>query len=473
MAPLSFSLLLSFTAFIIGIIFSKTGAIAFHHIIIFFLLSFIPALVFYRTKIFSIFIFFALISLGFMRMDVEKSKQNLLYDFISQKGVTVNGYIVSVPVKTEEKLSYFLKVVEIDKEKINQKLNINVVSNYNITFEPGDYVSLRGAFKGGRGGIVFKAENLSMLGSTFSLKRYIFRLKERTSNAISFLYPSEYASFIKATILGESFGLSKIRFILQDIGLAHILAISGLHVGLVLLFFNFLFKLLRMNRRLRSIILAFVILLYLLLTGARYPVLRASLMALMYIYFWFFYTKPNPFNVLLFAALLIILIQPEAIFSVSFLLSFAAMAGIFLMLSLKCDFGFSSFKARFIDYVKVSSGAWFFVTPLVWYYWGKIALFSLLLNLALLPLFSFALASAFASILSSFIFMPLAKFFAVVAYPFLYILFLISESVYKIPYSSLKLPSISIAGLAFLYAALILIIFIIHGIIKSKEIKKS
>ncbi|ACF12562.1 ComEC/Rec2-related protein [Chloroherpeton thalassium ATCC 35110] len=142
-------------------------------------------------------------------------------------------------------------------------------------------------------------------------------------------------SFIKAILLGDKSGLSdEIKLAFQRTGTFHVLAISGLHVGLFVLVlgaFSQRFKQSRSGKWVVFLISTFVLLLYAAVTGAAPPVKRAVLMAIVFLGTTLYEKKTYALNTLAFADFLILLISPKDLFSLSFLLSNAAVISIILL----------------------------------------------------------------------------------------------------------------------------------------------
>lgn len=121
-------------------------------------------------------------------------------------------------------------------------------------------------------------------------------------------------------------------------GLSHVLAISGLHVGIVSLCFSVLFALLlrwipwlRQNHRLRSaaLLLALLpVLVYCVFSGFSPSTKRAFIVLVIFVVGLASLRLQDSFNSTITAALLILLLFPDALYSVSFQLSFGAIFGI-------------------------------------------------------------------------------------------------------------------------------------------------
>jgi competence protein ComEC len=110
-------------------------------------------------------------------------------------------------------------------------------------------------------------------------------------------------------------------------GTAHILAVSGLHVGILLLVALAVMRLIGLSPRTTAISLGMFVVLYAVLTGLQPPVVRAMILALIFCAALYVRRSPRPFNSLGFAALLLIIWNPANLFMVGAQLSFLAVAG--------------------------------------------------------------------------------------------------------------------------------------------------
>jgi competence protein ComEC len=117
----------------------------------------------------------------------------------------------------------------------------------------------------------------------------------------------------------------------QRAGVAHIMAVSGLHVGILSLALLWLLERLRMRRKLQIPIVAAFLLLYCGITGFAVASLRAGVMVMLWVVAGAYGRKTNPVTILSTAMLIVLVINPLQLFSAGFALSFSAMAGIFLL----------------------------------------------------------------------------------------------------------------------------------------------
>jgi competence protein ComEC len=152
------------------------------------------------------------------------------------------------------------------------------------------------------------------------------------------LNTQEYALY-RALILGERQGISnELREAFNRTGLGHVLAVSGLHIGLVAWVAFFLLKgvlsrsygltLKTDIRRLAAFLTCFPVLGYVSLAGFQVSSQRAMIMALTFLCSLILGREKEIWSTLALAALLILAIDPHAVFSISFQLSFSAVIGI-------------------------------------------------------------------------------------------------------------------------------------------------
>lgn len=147
--------------------------------------------------------------------------------------------------------------------------------------------------------------------------------------------PSRARGLLKALVLGQRGEIRKEdQELLQKTGTSHLLAISGLHIGILAGALLLLLRLVTGKRGPRSLphLLALPLLwAYVILVQAPVSALRAALMAASFSLLLSFGRPRGLFNLLCLAALLILLFWPESLWSPSFQLSFMATAGIILM----------------------------------------------------------------------------------------------------------------------------------------------
>jgi len=161
------------------------------------------------------------------------------------------------------------------------------------------------------------------------IKAWSARLQQRLFR----LLPNRSASLVSALVLGQKAQLdAAIRDDYASVGAMHVLAVSGMHVGIVALGLEWLLAWGRRPRpfwkALRAVLVVGGIWLFALLAGAGPPVLRAATMFSLFSIGRLLYLPKNVWNILAATALLMLCLDTRALFSVGFQLSYTAVAAI-------------------------------------------------------------------------------------------------------------------------------------------------
>ena len=254
-----------------------------------------------------------------------------------------------------------------------------------------------------------KSDSILVVGHHSGPQRLAFHLRSRLSAVVQGQMPDPVmAGLAQAMLLGDRSGLEQAtREDFRKAGLSHVLAISGLHIGILYLFFNSLFFWLKRVRRGRIIQVLIVLLLlwtFAFLTGNSPSVVRAVTMLSIHDLGRLFSRQASGLSLLSITALLFLVIDPGIINQVGFQLSFVAVAGIMTLsplLSGALRTRFSKLNRKNADFISVSLGAQMATAPLIIYHFGTFPTYFLLSNLILLPLVSYSVNLGVISLLCS------------------------------------------------------------------------
>ena len=177
-----------------------------------------------------------------------------------------------------------------------------------------------------------KPEDLKIVASSGGFPvGLIYNIRRSLSTAIEKDFTGDEAGMLKALLLGERADVSQpVNDKFLKSGTIHILSVSGLHIAMVIGIFWWLLGLLAVSGRLRSIVLILITILYATLTGFSTPVVRSGLMTIIFLAAELFRRKSNSINSLAFAALLILIVNPNELFSIGFQLSFISVLAIII-----------------------------------------------------------------------------------------------------------------------------------------------
>jgi competence protein ComEC len=173
-----------------------------------------------------------------------------------------------------------------------------------------------------------------------SERNFLERARDRLNAYLTSNFSGDVSAFLMSIITGERGSMSgEMRNAFNVTGLAHILSISGAHFGLLLFilfkFFRLLIKLLPHNVLARMSLYASpsqvaaalsfpVITAYLGISTMEFPAVRSYIMITLFLFGLLIHRKGFWMNTLLFAAALIVMIQPDALIQLSCQLSFLA-----------------------------------------------------------------------------------------------------------------------------------------------------
>jgi len=218
--------------------------------------------------------------------------------------------------------------------------------------------------------------------------------------------PDGVRGVMKALLIGDRTALSQeMRDTFGRTGTAHLLAISGLHIGIVatLAFWGFRFILGRSERVLlaawatkgAAILSLFPVLSYGVLAGMSPATQRAVIMVAVFLTALLFERERDAMNTLAVAALVILLTSPTALFAISFQLSFTAVFAILYMLGnlsfvIQLKGRPPNLFTRLALFLCVSAAAILGTLPLALYYFNQISLVGMLANCFMVPLIGFA-----------------------------------------------------------------------------------
>ena len=226
-------------------------------------------------------------------------------------------------------------------------------------------------------------------------------VKYRVESVVKSVLTKQQAAIMLGMLLGSIESIDAEQYEdFQKVGIVHVFSVSGLHVGFLILLSGWVCSLLGASKRIK--LLSGLILLFLYGSLIYWPVAvtRASIMAALGLVAYY-YGRPNDIlNSLGLAGIIILFIDPYALFQISFQLSFMATWGlIYLFPIIRLVFPWQN---RWLDLALLPLAAELAVIPLVIYHFNLLSVISLLSNIIITWLVGGAVILGFLALLTCF-----------------------------------------------------------------------
>lgn len=240
--------------------------------------------------------------------------------------------------------------------------------------------------------------DLSKVGHSESLMNKITRVRNRMEDVIVHSsLDADTQEFLMALLLGNATHIdSETRYAYSCAGVAHILALSGLHMGIfTLIIWMLLYPLdyLRL-KKVRFAITLILLIAFAVFTGLSASVVRATVMTAFVFASFLLFRKSSPLNALAAAVIIILLLNPSAWMNAGFQLSFITVAALIIFAPRPTTRDRKRNPA--LSYVRstliISAIAMLSTVVLTAHYFHSISLASIITNLLILPLLPLLMA---------------------------------------------------------------------------------
>lgn len=300
--------------------------------------------------------------------------------------------------------------ISISLRKANEALEVNDVISFRALFDKTNSQNLFNKFDTKKyqklqkiGGYGFAIGDVKIVkkAKIDNVGEYFLNLRNKISKNISKVISGDEGEILKALLIGKKDGISHdLKEKIKNSGLSHLLAISGLHLSIVASIFFVLFRkilafssYLALNFDLKKISAILAILasfIYLKISGSPITAQRAFLMIALAFMAIFFDEKANFKRILIIIALLLIVVNPYVIFSVSFQLSFVAIISIAILTKFYQQKIQQSFLAKFLNYflaiIIISLFVQITTAPILISNFGSLPILGFISNLIAIPL---------------------------------------------------------------------------------------
>jgi competence protein ComEC len=457
--------------------------------------------------------------------ELTRPANHILNHIQEGKTISVEGKIYSSPRVLVDRTYYLMELESLNTQSISGTVRVSVYKPHTV-FKAGDRVRFNKVrlkiprnFKNpgrfdyhlylkSRGidvtGNISRPETMKRTGR-FDLPFWYAvpqQLRNHLVKSLEKLFPGEEGALLKAMVLGMKDSLpTKVREDYIASGLAHLMAVSGLHIGFVaatsyfilwpLVFYGF-FRLkpdsarAGHTRKVTAVLCLIPVLFYMVVVGAKVSSLRAGIMVSALLIAILFDRQSSLFNAFLTAGFIILLWKPESILDVGFQLSFMAVGGILLVFTLLSQinddpvarmgeptwsqklmrgyppntFFWEKLKLRLEKILIGGTVASVTVTivtlPALIYQFNRISLVGIFLNIIMVPLASLLIPTALLIVIIGTISSTLAAILSIPAFTITQFFLWVPEVFARSSFSSLHVPTPPSLWLVFYFSAFLI-----------------
>lgn len=461
--PAKYILFAIASAFFLGCFLYSIKFISIYIILPLFVLVCLLAFLNRRLKNFVIIPILVIVMLfGALEYHQTAGKQSTLLQFIG-RAVVIEGVVAEDPIPTEYGAKLLLKnVYYIQNNKMykcNEKVLLYIGKDDRIQF--GDQVRIFAEvepvaklrnFGDFNFESYYKSKNIHVKAFSIQINKLaanngglvasiLHNCNQKVKSTIFSALPQNEAALLYGILTGSKSEIDQdVMQVFSETGLAHILSVSGLHVGFLVLLLTFLLKPFKLNNRLHSIIVFIIVLLYIIMIGAPVPAVRALLMLAVMLVGKILSKKYDLNTSASSAAILLLVYNPLFIHDPSFIISFACIYSIsFFHEPINKILYFLPSWLR--SSLALSAAVWIGIAPVLIHYFNYISIINVFLNVLAVPIAFLITLAGFIAVIIGFVFMPISIFIFAATYYLLKLLYFISEKSLLLPFAGFSIPT--------------------------------
>lgn len=302
----------------------------------------------------------------------------------------------------------------------------------------------------------------------FSLRECIYKIRIKLYNRLHRIYPEDTAELLAAILLGIKSGLEEeTKDLYQKSGILHLISISGLHISCIGLGLYHILRKLGAGFGISGAMTALFLGFYYVLSGESVSALRAVIMAAVMMGAWYLGRSYDLLTALFLAAFLILIGSPYQLYQSGFQLSFGAVLGIGVV-SPEFVRAFGT-QNRMRQAICMNLGIQFTTLPIILYYYYEIPLYSLLLNLVLVPGMSLVLCCGLLGLFSSFFGLFAGRFLGAGAMVLLTCYEKAASFTIRLPFANLCWGQPALWEIMVYYLVLGVVVLVLHKMNESKD----
>ena len=264
---------------------------------------------------------------------------------------------------------------------------------------PGDFDFRSHFSRQGNYGRIFidkKHKTITLHGTLPLLKRFIHSSQNFVRSSLNKSTDPKTAGLLTALLLGDKSSIDEnMKDDFANTGVIHVLAVSGLHVGYILIILSLFTSIIRIPWGWNRLFIIIGLIVFCALTGGKPSVIRASIMAGLYVLTPLLDRPANIWNIIGFSACFLLAFDPLYILDLGFILSYSAVISIIYFYKLFEELLPESINPKYIENVLLKNALSLFLVslsaqigtlPITAAYFHKIPIISLVANVIIVPI---------------------------------------------------------------------------------------
>ncbi len=423
----------------------------------------------------SVILIFFTLGFHWNQYNLIKQDESIFVQYTdTKKEIILTGIVVKEPEIKEKTIHLVLKPNTLNNQSLfKSKENVLVIADKYLEINYLDEVSLIGKIDVPKNfnnfdyvgylakdriySIIFHPtiKNISNENKKLSFSKKILLFREKSNRLINQNFPKPQSAILSAMILGDKSNISnewQNKF--SASGLNHVIAISGMHIMILIFFLNLFFNNIK-NKKSKLFLIFFFIFIFVLMTGSSSSAIRAGIMGSIVLFSRLLGRPINYFRILVLAASIMLLLNPLILKSdIGFQLSFLAVLGIIFLFDFFKNF-LKFLPENLREIFALSFSANIFIYPLLGYYFQKVSIIFPITNFLILPVISWLMILGLIYILTSFIFSFISY---ILFFPLLIFLTYLTSIIFffsKLPWVYLNFNDIKIFLIVFYFCLFI------------------
>lgn len=272
----------------------------------------------------------------------------LPFNEYENKEIILNGYIIEKNYNTSSE--YIVVINKFDKYKLIKNIKIKLYCKNE--FDLGDRIVFKGSYVQGEVSRNYKGFNyrnylkqsgifgivnlenesdIKLVNKENNIDIIISKIKFELNGRLSSLYEDKYIGFMQSLLLGYKNNLDiEVKDLFKENSISHILAISGMHVGIILITVDNLLEKSLKNKKLKYEIEIIFLILFYIITGMQVSCFRSVLFNVINIYYKLKFDKNDIVKTVIFTYIILIALNVYNIINIGLYLSFLSSISIML-----------------------------------------------------------------------------------------------------------------------------------------------